>query len=117
MGKKDSLVTSSQVITSPFTGISTNMKNLLQIIIPGLLLFLTLGINTSLAQKCGPGSHWMDSCPGGVDTMPSGIIAGINLDTLLCWPSMSFTLRGPIKVLRQASTDIAVTGNCGSATV
>lgn len=114
---KDSLVTSSQVITSPFTEISTNMKNLLHLIIAALLVSLTLGVNTSFAQKCGPGAHWMDNCPAGVDTMPSGIIAGINLDTSLCWPSTSFTLRGPIKVLRQASMDIVVDGDCGSATV
>src|SRR5215213_6941870 len=85
MVTKDTLVTSSQVITSPFTHISTNMKNLLNIIIPGLLLFLTLGVNTSFAQNCGPGRHWVDNCQGGVDIiMRSGALAGISLNPSSC---------------------------------
>jgi hypothetical protein len=117
MGKKDSLVTSSQVITSPFTGISTNLKNLLNIIIPGLLLFLTLGVNTSFAQKCGPGHHWMDNCPGGVDSMQSSAIAAISLNPSSCAPSLNLILEGPVRVRRSASMDITIISNCGSATV
>lgn len=116
MGKKDSLDTSSQVITSRFTYISTNRKNLLSIIISGLLLFLALGVNTSFAQKCGPGKHWIDSCSGGVDSMNSEALAGIAFDTSVCWPSTSFILSGPVKVVRQASSDITIIDNCASAT-
>lgn len=113
---KDSLVTSSQVITSRFTDISTNRKNLLNIIIPGLL-FLTLGVNTSFAQKCGPGHHWIDNCPAGVDTMDSEAKAQINFDTASCAKVPNpIKLRGPVRVLRQAASDAIITNGCASAT-
>ena len=127
MGKRDSLVTSSQVITSDFTGISTNIKNLLNIIISGLLLFLTIGVNTSVAQcvpprpstpQCGPGHHWIDNCPGGLDTMQSRASAQVNFDPASCAPSPNpFTLCGPIRVVRQASKDTVITNGCASARV
>lgn len=115
---KDSLVTTRQVNTSPLTHISTNMKNLLHIIVSGLLLFLTLGVNTSFAQdKCGPGPHWIDKCSGGVDTMQTGALAAISLNPSSCDASVNLILQGPVTVRRQASTDIVVTDGCGSATV
>jgi hypothetical protein len=127
MVKKHSLVTSSQVITSPFTGISTNLKNLLRIIISGLLLFLTLGVNTSFGQcisprpfiaQCGPGHHWIDNCSGGVDTMQSRASAQVNFDPASCAQVPNpFTLCGPVKVVRQASKDTVVTNGCASARV
>jgi len=92
------------------------MKNLLSIIISGLLLFLTLGVNTAFAQ-CGPGPHWIDNCSAGVDIMQSHAVVKLNFDPTSCAiPNNSFTLNGPVRVLREASQDIAVSGCC-SATV
>src|SRR4051794_18361698 len=93
------------------------MKNLLHIIISGSLLLLTLGVNTSFAQKCGPGPHWIDNCPGGVDRMQTRAVVGVNTNTGTdtCTSPGTQELSGPVRVVRRPSKDTSVTNGCASA--
>ena len=55
-------------------------------------------------SECGPGPHWVDTCDGGTDSMPSGALLGIdtNLD---CVADTSLVLNGPVIVGRTGSRD------------
>ena len=58
--------------------------------------------------NCGPGAHWVDTCPGGTDTMNThGMVAGIDLDGD-CRPETSLIMWAcpPAQtVVRQAPSD------------
>jgi len=55
-------------------------------------------------SKCGPGPHWVDTCSGGSDTMPSAAVVGIDMD-LDCIEDMALTLAGPTTVVRSDPQD------------
>ena len=60
------------------------------------------------AAQCGPGSHWVDGCPAGVDNWGwTGALVGIDTD-LDCWRDMNLVLGGPVQVNRTASMDDSV---------
>ena len=58
----------------------------------------------SSCEDCGPGPHWVDQCPGGMDHMPSGALVGIDMD-LDCLPDISLVLSGPVFVSRSNPRD------------
>lgn len=46
-----------------------------------LLVLAVFGSGSASAQACGPGDHWIDTCPAGTDSIPqSGALLGIDLD-------------------------------------
>jgi hypothetical protein len=55
-------------------------------------------------EICGPGEHWVDECPGGLDNMPSAALVGIDV-TLDCEQDSSFRLTGPVTVMRSNPRD------------
>ncbi|MFQ6092289.1 MAG: hypothetical protein ACE5OR_06345, partial [bacterium] len=58
----------------------------------------------SSCEDCGPGPHWVDQCPAGMDHMPSGALVGIDLDGD-CLPDRSLVLSGPVSVRRSDPLD------------
>jgi hypothetical protein len=50
-------------------------------------------------SMCGPGPHFIDTCAGGDDALPSGALVGIDMD-LDCMPETSLIMHGPVKVHR-----------------
>jgi hypothetical protein len=48
---------------------------------------------------CGPGPHFIDTCAGGDDALPSSALVGIDT-TLNCVPETSLVMFGPVKVHR-----------------
>ena len=55
-------------------------------------------------QDCGPGAHWIDTCAGGTDYMPSGATVGIDLDGD-CIADTNLVMRGPVRVRRSDPLD------------
>ena len=58
-------------------------------------------------EDCGPGPHWVDSCPSGGDNMPTGALIGIDRD-LDCEPDINVVLSGPVSVWRSNPLDDSV---------
>ena len=58
-------------------------------------------------DDCGPGEHWIDSCPGGNDNMPSAAIIGLDLN-FDCEVDLSLVLFGPVSIWRAPSSDVSV---------
>ncbi|RME37392.1 MAG: hypothetical protein D6788_09555, partial [Planctomycetota bacterium] len=58
-------------------------------------------------QDCGPGRHWVDGCPAGGDTAPSGALIGIDRDGD-CQADASFVLNGPVRIRRSSPRDDSV---------
>lgn len=57
---------------------------------------------------CGPGPHWIDTCPAGLDVFPnSGALVGIDLD-LDTIEDFSVVLFGPTVIQRQAASDVSL---------
>jgi hypothetical protein len=72
--------------------------------IAGIFIFFLAG-NHSYGQSCGPGAHWIDSCPGGTDSFQS--TATVNVDANLdCIGENFLGLTGPTTVLRQPADAI-----------
>ena len=68
-----------------------------------LAITLLLIPGTALAQDCGPGPHWVDTCPAGTDESDSGALVGIDLN-MDCGEDMSLILSGPTLIERQAGS-------------
>lgn len=75
----------------------------------GALVVCALSAPSLDAQACGPGSHWVDACPAGIDTFMSSATIGLdlNLDNLR---DISVVLSGPTSVFRGNPVD-AITGH------
>ena len=55
---------------------------------------------------CGPGAHWVDTCPAGVDQMPSSALIGIDTDLDVdCTADISMVMSGPATIDRSAALD------------
>lgn len=66
---------------------------------------VVFGATDADAAACGPGAHWVDSCPAGLDILPNTaalIGIDIDLDTLV---DFSLVVNGPTTVSRQNSSD------------
>ena len=80
------------------------MKNLRQLSLilgfVGLIVFVLLGtMEPAAAAVCGPGSHWVDTCPSGTDSFPSVamILVDIDFDGI---PDIRAVLSGPTIIFR-----------------
>jgi len=59
--------------------------------------------------KCPPGEHWVDQCPGGMETMPSGALAGIILGSDDCAAQpMDLVMSGPITIRRTVAMEDSI---------
>lgn len=59
-------------------------------------------------SACGPGTHWVDTCAGGSDTMTTRAEIGIDFILPLdCWPDTSIVLTGPVTVIRSGPLDVS----------
>ena len=56
---------------------------------------------------CGPGPHFIDTCPAGNDYLPSGALVGIDT-TLDCLADTNLIMFGPVKVHRTNALDDSV---------
>ncbi|MEE9293718.1 MAG: nidogen-like domain-containing protein [Phycisphaerae bacterium] len=54
-------------------------------------------------QHCGPGPHWIDTCPAGHDRLPSGAVVGVDRDGD-CIVDMNLVMFGPAEVARGAGS-------------
>lgn len=53
-------------------------------------------------EDCGPGDHWVDTCPGGDDSVdPTEAVVGLDLN-LDCVANTSLILKGPTTIRRNA---------------
>ncbi len=69
------------------------------------VVLTSLTTNRASAQACGPGNHWVDTCPAGTDNMPdTGALVGIDID-LDCVEDLSLVLRGPVDIDRSSPLD------------
>jgi len=59
---------------------------------------------TPACGACGPGSHWVDTCMGGVDFVPAAAWIGVDID-LDCIPDMTYLLAGTNMVARSDPLD------------
>ncbi len=59
-------------------------------------------------QHCGPGPHWIDTCPAGTDNMPTGAVVGIDT-TFDCLADTNLILFGPAVVDRAAGVPHDIT--------
>jgi hypothetical protein len=50
-------------------------------------------------EHCGGGDHWVDTCPGGQDTMPTEALVGIAFNDD-CVPSLNLRMPGPVTIQR-----------------
>ena len=55
-------------------------------------------------EDCGPGYHWVDTCPGGLDNMPTAGLVGIDIN-LDCRPDTNLVLSGPVYIRRSGARD------------
>ncbi|MGB2985790.1 MAG: hypothetical protein WBE26_07895, partial [Phycisphaerae bacterium] len=55
-------------------------------------------------EDCGPGPHWVDTCEGGGDNMPSSALVGIDFDGD-CEADTTFRLNGPVHIWRSGPQD------------
>jgi len=58
-------------------------------------------------KHCGPGPHWVDSCPTGLDVLdPTQVLAAIDLDfDPFCAPDATLILDGPVLIDRSEPQD------------
>jgi hypothetical protein len=65
------------------------------------------GAESARAAQCGPGDHWVDNCPAGVDEFP---LSWAYLDVLIEGQanSIQLVLGGPATVTRQAPVDALI---------
>ncbi len=53
---------------------------------------------------CGPGAHWVDTCPAGTDQLPTAALVGIDFDGD-CIAETNLVLSGPVAIQRTAALD------------
>ncbi|MCH9002215.1 MAG: hypothetical protein IIC02_06540, partial [Planctomycetes bacterium] len=54
-------------------------------------------------QHCGPGPHWIDTCPAGHDRLPSGVVVGLDTNGD-CLVDRNLVMFGPAEVARGAGS-------------
>lgn len=81
-----------------------------------LALFGSSTPPSASAQACGPGSHWIDTCPAGTDSL-ANTSAVVELDEVGgdCVGDTTVTFSGPTDIVRQAASDVSANfGGVGS---
>ena len=69
----------------------------------GLTAAISLSVmsfSSLAAQTCGPGPHWIDDCPEGIDNIPFAAKVQIRIPCNSTAPTL--ILRGPIRAYREA---------------
>lgn len=88
------------------------MKRLLMILLGIGVIALAVSLasltpdRASAVPVCGPGSHWIDSCPAGTDSLSNTSVL-VELDEVGgdCVKDLTVTLSGPTEIVRQAASD------------
>jgi len=68
-----------------------------------VLSVVGLGSSPVMAADCGPGAHWVDTCPAGIDILPN-TRADITIEIPCGNSPGTFTLRGETNIDRQEGT-------------
>ena len=69
---------------------------------PGGTDALSAGENQP-CENCGPGPHWLDTCPAGMDVFPSKSVLGLDT-TLDCIVDTNLVFFGSVSVARGAGS-------------
>jgi hypothetical protein len=70
------------------------------------LSVMSFASGSIMAAECGPGDHWVDSCPAGIDIAPSSGVVTIEIP---CGgKSQTMVLRGPTVITRKAGQALSL---------
>ena len=64
------------------------------------LLLSVMSFSSLAAQTCGPGQHWIDDCPEGIDNVP--FVAKVQVRIPCDSTAPTLILRGPVRAYREA---------------
>jgi hypothetical protein len=72
------------------------------------LSVMSFASSSIMAAECGPGEHWVDTCPAGTDEIPIST-AVVTIEIPCGGKSQTMVFKGPTKIERQAGVPHSIT--------